>query len=604
MKLNTIQRSVLISLLYIGLFIGIVFLQFSKRERFSENSGAILVSGTYSDAQNPGKSFPAELNVSFHGFGFAFGQNLPVSAISSDGGKAIILPLSYLRTARSVSVAFERGVKLNFEASSSGDGFTVSAQFEKPDLASIEFPYTLSNASFREDKDQNLSLKSRNVEYDLSFGSGAKIDSVRHVVALQESDNRLALAAIKAPVKVAALPNSKLPAPLDDKAFQAVVDGYLDRSYRGLKESRFNALQETWSYGPDPARFTEQAFIALIAEAFKRGQFEDLSAKINALAKNKADRLSWKSDVYFGGIVRKTESLASLDAAESARIQKLIQAKDPAVFETPGLVVFAIDRAPQGVSQSLFSLASSIDEKALSLGQAVGYAACMAEAEAFLPGATNPFKAHEGIIESKIQASLSRAEEGYFLSQNGSDVQLETQVRAGAALIALGDLYSEVYKGIGQALTQAALARSDDSGMLPAALVLKDKRISSSSGSLAPETIYSTITDNPWYPREVSLYKQAGAGVWAWTCAPELKYEEKQGQGLITTRFPQNGAHYLTVFGIKPFSMIQIYDIPYSPDSEFESYNVSGYLYVWSTRTLYLKMKHKSEIESVRLTYQ
>lgn len=325
----------------------------------------------------------------------------------------------------------------------------------------------------------------------------------------------------------------------------------------------------------------------------------------NGMAKDKSDKLSWKSDVYFGGIVRKAEGLAAEDSAEYARLSKLLAAKDPSIFETPRLVSFILDRSPADFSQKVFAFAAVLDPASLSVRQAAGVVACLAEAEGFMPGANNPFLRFEPVIEKRILPAMSKARDGSLLATDPATVDVAAQARAGAALIAWGSLrYSEASTGMGQALLQGLFSLADDSGMLPASLALKDGAVSGKQGNLAPESVYPFVADNPWYPREVSFFKQAGAGTWAWTCSPDLRWEGGAGQASISASWPQGMAHFLTIFGIAPFSQIQIYDIPYSPDSEFESYNVSGFSYSRSARTLYLKMKHKAEKEYVRLTFQ
>lgn len=602
MKLNTLQRSALISLLYIGILAGLVFLQFSNRDRFQENSGAISVSGSRS-GDSDASGFPSELTISFKGLGFVFGSGRPVTVADASGGKAVILPRSFSRSARSVSIALEKGVRLNFEAAADGDAFSVEATLPDGGPASIEFPYTLSNASLDEVKD-SLSIRSRGAQFDLTLADGAKIEIDRHVISLRRDGGRISLAARKAPVKLAVAPDSQFPKPIEAKAYRALSDGYLDKSWRGLKDSRWDPAQGTWTYGGE-SRFTEEAFVALIAEAHKRGQYGDLAASINGVAKNKAERLSWKSDVYFGGIVRKTDALNAQDQAERDRVSRLVAAKDASVFETPHLTRFAFDRAPAELSQKIFAFAASLAPDGLSPRQIVGLTACLAEAEAFLPGPANPYLRFEPLIEKKLLPAMVKAPEGYFLAVDPSAVDVLIQARAAAALLAWGEArYSDAFTGMGQALMQGVFSLSDESGVLPATLGIKDAAISARSGILAPETIYELVSDNPYYPHEVSLYKQIGPGAWAWTCSPSLAYEGNAGQASISATWQQGMTHYLTVFGIEPFSLIQLYDIPYSPDSEFESYNVSGFLYVRSSKTLFLKMKHKADREYVRMTFQ
>ena len=56
--------------------------------------------------------------------------------------------------------------------------------------------------------------------------------------------------------------------------------------------------------------------------------------------------------------------------------------------------------------------------------------------------------------------------------------------------------------------------------------------------------------------------------------------------------------------GIEPFGSIEIYEMPYRTDPRFEIYNSSGYIYNAESKTLFLKFKHKKEVEAVKLYYR
>ena len=45
-----------------------------------------------------------------------------------------------------------------------------------------------------------------------------------------------------------------------------------------------------------------------------------------------------------------------------------------------------------------------------------------------------------------------------------------------------------------------------------------------------------------------------------------------------------------------------MYGIPFRSDARFEMYNSSGYAYNAGSKILYLKMRHKSEYETIRLS--
>ncbi len=69
-------------------------------------------------------------------------------------------------------------------------------------------------------------------------------------------------------------------------------------------------------------------------------------------------------------------------------------------------------------------------------------------------------------------------------------------------------------------------------------------------------------------------------------------------------KFPVNNTHYMIIKGIEPFTGIQLYGVNFRTDPRFESYNSSGYVYDSTTKTLLLKMVHRTETENVVLIYR
>ena len=65
----------------------------------------------------------------------------------------------------------------------------------------------------------------------------------------------------------------------------------------------------------------------------------------------------------------------------------------------------------------------------------------------------------------------------------------------------------------------------------------------------------------------------------------------------------RDGAEYMVIRNVKRLKTIIIYGLEYRSDNRFETYNSSGYVYNEATATLYLKLKHKQDIEEITLTY-
>ena len=76
---------------------------------------------------------------------------------------------------------------------------------------------------------------------------------------------------------------------------------------------------------------------------------------------------------------------------------------------------------------------------------------------------------------------------------------------------------------------------------------------------------------------------------------------EDSGESSFIIDFPEGDTHYIIIKGVEPFNSIYIYDMAFRTDPRFETYNSSGYVYSESEKTLYLKSRHKSKNELIRL---
>lgn len=118
--------------------------------------------------------------------------------------------------------------------------------------------------------------------------------------------------------------------------------------------------------------------------------------------------------------------------------------------------------------------------------------------------------------------------------------------------------------------------------------------------------IYPIIVHtNTYYPHFVKIGEIDGSTIWAWTIAHDIQISQDENRTLsIDIDFPLELTHYLYIVGINPFRRIQIYNMDFRTDPQFEIYNSSGYVYRTSMRGLLLKSRHRSQHEIIRLYYR
>jgi hypothetical protein len=96
---------------------------------------------------------------------------------------------------------------------------------------------------------------------------------------------------------------------------------------------------------------------------------------------------------------------------------------------------------------------------------------------------------------------------------------------------------------------------------------------------------------------------QANNGVWLWTVSPEINTSFQDSVLDFGITFPIGEAHYVYIFNVQPFSKIQIRNIDYRSDPQFEQYNAPGWLYSSGEKVLMVKILQRSSVEHIRIVF-
>ena len=71
----------------------------------------------------------------------------------------------------------------------------------------------------------------------------------------------------------------------------------------------------------------------------------------------------------------------------------------------------------------------------------------------------------------------------------------------------------------------------------------------------------------------------------------------------IDVTFLADETHFMIIRGIPSFSRMQLYNIDFRTDPQFERYDSSGWSYNSQEQTLVLKMRHRDQVERIRIIY-
>jgi hypothetical protein len=607
MQTGAFRRAIGLAFLYIGLFVLIVLLQFSKGVGFSEKIGPLSVNASYPKSTRvKSGALPEKVRISFSGLSFEISPKSAAESVGSDGVASTLSLSSIDRIPGGVRVKLVPGVELKATIDKgTAERFSLTAS--APDgVASVRLRLIPSSAVGIVEKDGHRSYTSGGNSYNVLMASGS-LDTSTGILALRPGDPGLSLAKMTpvSPKPVLPLSGGKLvaPAPKAPEEFRAGIALWRDKVWSGLSSTRFDPEKMAWKGVDGLPFFSEKALVAYLAESLTRGSFPDALARVKSVREKWPDKLGFLSAPYLGSLVPKMKDLAAADQAEVRRLSQTVADKSPALFEKEGLLHFLYDRSPVSLSQDAFRLTTAIDPAKLTLRQAVGFLGCVVEAKSLLKEEENPFR-DKSAVADRLVAALRKSSTGYFLAtEDDGSTDLRLSLLAGTYLVAYGTMTSKTaLVGVGQSLVEGVMGLADAQGFAPAHALAR-ATLEQRSGTLNPEEIYPLVADNPYYPHAVSFSRDVTPGLWAWTCAPSLTVQSSASRHVYSARFFAGGAHFLTFYGIKPFTNIQLYEIDYSPDNDFESYNASGYLYNKAAGSLFLKMKHKKEIEDIKLSF-
>jgi hypothetical protein len=608
MKNGAIRRAIGLCLLYVGLFVVIVLVQFSRGPGLSERFGGLSVSAAYpKSSRAKAGAAPETLRVSYGGLAFLISPNSIAESLGADGAASPLALASIGKLPNGISIKLSPGVELRATAAKGPpERFTLAAS--APDgVASVRLRILPSRSLRFLEKDGHRSVESSGAAYEIGLGAGS-IDGGAGFLTLRPGDPGLTLARIApvAPKQPQATAAEKFvaQAPKDPEAFKAEIAAWRDKAWSSLSGARFDADKIAWK-GPDGLPvFSEKALVAYLAEALSRGSYPEALARVRGAKEKWPDKLGYASAPYMGGLAAKMKALPIADLAEARRLAQLVADKSPTIFEKEGLLRFLVDRSPAQLAQDALGYFASIDPGKLTVRQSAGFLGCAMDAKALLKDEANPFR-DPGAAASRIVSGLRKTSNGFFLvTEDDGSSDLRVSLVAGTSLAAYGIAASKpALVGVGQSLVEGVLGLADAQGFSPARVLPRAAALEQRMGSIAPEELYPLVADNPYYPREVSFGRDLAPGLWAWTCAPSLVAQASASRYAFTASFPAGSAHYLVFYGIKPFANIQLYDIDYSPDNDFESYDASGYLYNREGGALYLKMKHKKEKEDIKLAF-
>lgn len=598
MKIGAFGRGVLIALAYCAVFMALVVVQFPSSGPEVVSSGAVTLRvqrGGQEDA--PIRS----VELSAAGLRLVLSERVPLNYRDQADSQRSCVPVSFVSLAEGIKLSFNDGSSLAVVVDAGGKA-SWTLVTSKPAI-SVSLPFLTARGAklLNPAPDGSPRLEADGRSYVVSGVASGTVGELTLIVT------RGAVAPVvvtpEAGVKQAADIRFLAQTPMEPEAWRVLLTDWQDTAWAYLSGPRFDADAATWAGTDGRGDFSETSFVAYMSEALRRGRFDQAAGLVTAVRSRYIDRITWLS-VPFAG--RTTGAMSEFEAeglAAAKAAERKLQSKSPSLFFESDIIHLLFDRSPYSLAQEAMAFAGSLDFSTAELLNAVRLLKNYLDTRAYLADEKNPFGKTIELADRVVAPAVRRAESGFYLV-TGPDGYSDTfaGLDTGMTLVRLGEATGKtIYTGIGHSLIKAILAAAAADGSVPRSFTVRDGAAIPSGTRLAAQDIYGMVAISPYYPRAVTFFRELGPGAWAWTCSPSLELKATSESITYSANYPAGSSHYLTVYGVKQFSRIQIYGLNYNMDAGFETYNASGYLYKRASGALYLKMRHRTRTEEVQL---
>jgi hypothetical protein len=564
----------------------LAFVQFSKRGGFTHKIGSFVISGhnrtgvVYENLNNPNEYFlEGDVHVLFGGMDFCLvngndGRSLSLF-IGDESLEALPEHMIVSDSEDVVTFTFTGGTELIFTALRSGkqEELRITGVFSE-EVTGIELPFKLQRrAGVRNTGDGSFIINFGGANY--SFGNSS-----------MDIERRLLILNLGAYLSYGIIPELKTFSPDDFILPEAEVAEAYNMAVTRWRERVFSL----WNHALSEYN-NEDLVVAFIVEALSRGSYAMAVEAVPASFLGSSAR-TYESSVYVGALDQASRSLVAVEREKLNRLSRQINEKSLEFLLEPRVFEYLALHGYTALISAGAELAGTIEPDILALDLVPGILEGYLDWNLLGRDEDNPFENLTGIACSLIFESLLRTSDGnsgyqVFVSY-GEPGYLEFNLRLGKALLAYAEsVQNNSWAGIGRSLILSALYGSSGE--------------SSGSSVFESARLYRVLSPVDAYPRTVTMLPQ---GTRAWTTALAISTAQQNDILDISVSFLAGGTHYMIVRGIGPFSRIQLYDMDFRMDSQFERYDSSGWNYVSQEQTLLLKMRHRNPVEHVRIIFR
>ncbi len=601
------SRMVAYTCLYCLVIFGIFIIQFKKGNTFSVTLGVLSITGRH-EVSDSGAVVPLlPIHIISNGLDVYIDERNPAVSVSRNNKQNPLSIESYTEKDNGFSIHYSDKSVVSFVADKQKeiDIIRIEAALAE-ETEQIMLPWKITRNARIERENGRVFVKAGKKQYSFTENFGLTADIHKHNARLHETP-RITLTKHHPLAYYRTNPPSKN---FEFTAITGMPQASLDRYAKTL--SAFTDAMVHNAENEIRAKTADEYTVAAFAAEMGRRNMPDAVFELLPVKSVPQNILTYRLNPFYNNLSKTYQQLAKAQLSAYNSYTGLIVEKNPKIFEKKDMIRLLFDRKGQEWLEKLVDFSKTIDVSLLTVRQAAGILAVNTDLSHFYPNAVNIFEPLCIAAEKKIKDSFFLIDGKLYISDDGKTVNTVESLEIAHILITYGTQKDTVWQAAGRILMSSLLVYSGESASLPAGFIITggetDHRglIVNDSSMLNAGTLYPLVfPDTSWYPHVKSLALQAEPGIWAWTCAQNIEVIEKKPSTLtFRVRFPVGSTHYITLNGIRPFTQIELYGVPFRSDQRFELYNSSGYVYNDKDNVLYLKMFHKNEYETVRLSFK
>jgi hypothetical protein len=553
--------------IYCAVFILLVVLQFSKKEEFTLSAGAMTIRGNYlqssENRQADDKQHLDGVTLFFGGLEFSLKNRGKVLTIKNDDN--IVTPVNpdsmALEDDRAV-FTLPGGTQLLFISADSPKGIElqITAYFAD-DISEITIPITPRRSSLVNNSGK-LGISYNGMLY-MFARTGNELEYGK--ITLTKDNN---ICAYRSGEK--------------QKIFQLadymLAEAYNPNDYEAELNRWRNQIFADWNQNPALLR-TEEDVTAYCGESLFHSRYNAAVSSIPAEFL-RGSQHGYYSSAYIGGMPQAYRRFTAAERERTDIITRLINAGSPGVLQQDHIIEFLLTRGMTALAANLSEILREINPEDLLPEHCCGVFETYFD---FIRGRMNGANPAEHLIDKALT----------LLSEN-----LNRDISNNNVYFSFSESIDYIYSlKLGKALVDWAVSVNNNEW----AVIGRSLVISAFNSGISASRLYCTLSPHNYFPKALPVGTD---NIWVWTVSPGVSGAYQDGNLNISFNFQENMAHFIIIRNIRPFLKIQIHNMDFRSDSQFETYDSSGWIYYSQDNILVIKLKHRSVVENIRIFYR